>query len=601
MWWQSLLNTLRPRTAPRRRASRRLTVEALEGRDVPSYLVTDLGVTAGFDSSYATAINQAGDVVGSERTADLVSHAFFWHNGVMTDLGTLGGAGSWAWGINDFDQVVGAADTGAVDANGNAIVHAFLWQNGVMTDLGTLGGPDSSAYGINNAGQVVGRSNTRSVDVAGSPITDSFRWQNRVMTDLGIPNSTATAVNDAGQVAGTAYLLGTVDADAYRWQAGTTTLLPTNVDWSTGRPTQLPAFAYGINASGTVVGDANFPVTVDVGFDWLGNPLYQNIPVSRAAAWGPDGTLTNFDTRPDDVVSYATGINKWGQVVGQFQNSDDLSFHAVLWQNGAMTDLVNEVPAGWTPENATAINDAGQIAADANGHAVLLTPILPPPTIATNNASVIEGNSGTTSAVFTVTLSAPSAVPVTVSYTTSDGTATAGSDYQATAGTLTFAPGETTKTITVGVIGDRLGEPNETFVVNLSGPTNATLASGQGVGTILDDEPRISISDVGKREGKKGQKTLFTFTVTLSAAYDQPVTMSFQTTDGSATVRDNDYVAQAGTLTFNPGETSKTITIVVNGDSKREADETFFVDLFDNSSNSLFTKRRGTGTILNDD
>jgi hypothetical protein len=71
--------------------------------------------------------------------------------------------------------------------------------------------------------------------------------------------------------------------------------------------------------------------------------------------------------------------------------------------------------------------------------------------------------------------------------------------------------------------------------------------------------------------------------------------------DGTATTSDHDYVAQAGTLTFNPGETTKTITIVVNGDSKREADETFFVDLFGNSSSCLFTRKRETGTILNDD
>ena len=89
--------------------------------------------------------------------------------------------------------------------------------------------------------------------------------------------------------------------------------------------------------------------------------------------------------------------------------------------------------------------------------------------------------------------------------------------------------------------------------------------------------------------------------VTLSAAYDQPVTMSFRTTDGTATTSDKDYVAQTGTLTFNPGETTKTIIIVVNGDSKKEANETFYLDLFGNSSNALFTKNRGLGTILNDD
>ncbi len=77
--------------------------------------------------------------------------------------------------------------------------------------------------------------------------------------------------------------------------------------------------------------------------------------------------------------------------------------------------------------------------------------------------------------------------------------------------------------------------------------------------------------------------------------------MSFRTADGSATTGGGDYVARTGTLTFAPGETSKTITIAVQGDSAREADETFYLDLFGNSSNSLFTKNRGIGTILNDD
>ena len=77
--------------------------------------------------------------------------------------------------------------------------------------------------------------------------------------------------------------------------------------------------------------------------------------------------------------------------------------------------------------------------------------------------------------------------------------------------------------------------------------------------------------------------------------------MSLRTVDGTATTGDSDYIAKTGTLTFNPGETTKTITIVVNGDNKKEANETFYLDLFGNSSNSLFTKNRGIGTILNDD
>jgi acid phosphatase len=222
------------------------------------------------------------------------------------------------------------------------------------------------------------------------------------------------------------------------------------------------------------------------------------------------------------------------------------------------------------------------------------------PSIMISDVVVAEGNTGTPAASFTVTLSGPSSQTVTVQYTTADGTAFAGSDYQFAAGTLSFAPGQTSKTIAVNIISDRLPESNETWFVNLSNPINASIADNQGQGTIQDDEPRISISDVTKFEKKSG-KTQFTFTISLSAAYDQAVTMSFATMDGTATTADNDYVAQTGTLTFRPGETTKTITIVVKGDSRIESDETFYLDLYGNSSNSLFTKSRGVGTILNDD
>ena len=228
------------------------------------------------------------------------------------------------------------------------------------------------------------------------------------------------------------------------------------------------------------------------------------------------------------------------------------------------------------------------------------SPPPPPPSVSIGDRSITEGNTGTASATFTVTLSAASSQTITVAYTTANGTATAGSDYQAVSGTLIFAPGETSKTITVAVIGDRLAEANESFFVNLSNPTNATIADGQSVGTILDDEPRISIGDVTKKEGN-GKSTSFTFTVSLSVAYDQAVTVSFKTTDGTATTGGGDYTAKTGTITFNPGETSKTITITVKGDRKREANEYFYLDLSGNSSNSWFSKNRGVGTILNDD
>lgn len=110
------------------------------------------------------------------------------------------------------------------------------------------------------------------------------------------------------------------------------------------------------------------------------------------------------------------------------------------------------------------------------------------PTLSINDgASVTEGNSGTSNAVFTVSLSAAASLTVTVDYATSGGTATS-SNYIPNSGTLIFAPGETTKTITVSVIGDLLNEPDEIFNVNLSSPTNAVISDGQGIGTIIYDD-----------------------------------------------------------------------------------------------------------------
>jgi hypothetical protein len=230
-----------------------------------------------------------------------------------------------------------------------------------------------------------------------------------------------------------------------------------------------------------------------------------------------------------------------------------------------------------------------------------LPPQPPPPSIAISDVTVTEGNTGTANATFTLTLSFASTVAVLVHYDTADITAAAGSDYTAASGDVIIPAGQTSRTFTVAVKGDRLAEATETFAVNLSAPINGTISDGQGIGTIIDDEPRISISDVTKKEGNDKKTTLFTFTVTLSAAYDQAVTMSYSTVNGTATTGNNDYVAKTGTLTFAPGETTKTITIEVKGDRNKEANETFYLDLFDCSSNSLFTKNRGIGTILNDD
>ena len=226
----------------------------------------------------------------------------------------------------------------------------------------------------------------------------------------------------------------------------------------------------------------------------------------------------------------------------------------------------------------------------------------PQPSISINSVSANEGNSGTTPFAFTVSLSAASGQTVTVNYFTADGTASAGSDYTAIPNTLlTFAPGETIKTVTVLVNGDTVVEPNETFTVNLATPTNATIATAQGTGTIVNDDvvlPTLAINDVRVTEGDSGTVTA-TFTVTETGSFTTPITVQYATANGTATAG-SDYVSTSGTLTFNPGTTTQTISVLVNGDLLKEPNETFFVNL-SSPTNATITKAQGFGVIVDDD
>jgi hypothetical protein len=224
------------------------------------------------------------------------------------------------------------------------------------------------------------------------------------------------------------------------------------------------------------------------------------------------------------------------------------------------------------------------------------------PTISISDVTTLEGNAGSTNAVFNVTLSQATGATVTVTAQTADATATSGSDYTSTGPTvITFNAFETTKTFTVPVLGDAADESNETYVVNLTAPTNATILDAQGVGTITDDDgtPTLTISDVTVTEGNAGTVNAVV-TVTLAPSSGQTVTVRADTADGSAAAP-GDYTAVVNqTLTFNPGETTKTVTVVVNGDASFEANETFVVDLT-NAVNATIGDAQATGTINNDD
>ncbi len=225
------------------------------------------------------------------------------------------------------------------------------------------------------------------------------------------------------------------------------------------------------------------------------------------------------------------------------------------------------------------------------------------PLLSIADVEIIEGHSGTTYAQFTVSLSDAIAQEVRVDYATADGTAKAGEDYQYVAGTLIFPAGPASEqTLLVPVLGDRLHEGDETFFVDLTNATLAGISRSRGVGTILCDDPVLSIDDVSLEEGNSGNPRM-EFTVTVSQPLFAPVTVDYATAPGTAKAG-NDYLSTSGTLTFEPGgPLHQQISVYLIGDTLNEIHETFTVQL-NNATGAAaepFIKAQGVGTITDDD
>ncbi|MFL6213062.1 MAG: ExeM/NucH family extracellular endonuclease [Blastocatellia bacterium] len=227
------------------------------------------------------------------------------------------------------------------------------------------------------------------------------------------------------------------------------------------------------------------------------------------------------------------------------------------------------------------------------------------PNLTVNDVSLNEGNAGTTSFTFTVSLSAPAGPGgVTFDIATADGTATAPGDYTAKSLTSQTIPaGSSTYSFTVLVNGDTTPETNENFFANVTNVTGATVTDGQGQGTIVNDDaaPNLTINDVTLNEGNSGTTT-FTFTVNLSSpAPAGGVTFDIATADGTATASSGDYTAKSLTSqTIPAGSSTYTFDVLVNGDTTPETNELFFVNVT-NVTNAIVTDGQGQGTINNDD
>lgn len=340
--------------------------------------------------------------------------------------------------------------------------------------------------------------------------------------------------------------------------------------------------------------------------------LETNVNVAEGAAGG--GTVANFTITLSASLPTATSVDVSTMDGTAIAGQDYVATSLTLVFNPGVTSQQVSVPLiGDSISEPTEMfslvltNPVGAQLGNATATATIQDddvgqpPVLP--TISIGDASVTEGNTGTSMLAFTLTLSAASTSTVTVSAATSDGSATAGSDYVASTGTVTFTPGMTTATFTTTINGDTMNEADESFNVTLSNPVNATILDGTAIGTILNDDgttlPSLSIADVSVTEGNTGTTTA-SFTVTLSAAAAGNVTVMAATSDITATAG-QDYVANTQTLTFPAGTTTQTFDVTVNGDTMAESDETFMVTLSNPTGAALGGMSTATGTITDDD
>jgi hypothetical protein len=571
-------------------------VEVVEGNDTHT---ANLDVELSAPSGQVVTVEwQVAEAVGQPALETATAGADF----------TASSAALLTFPADDTSETIAVEISGDVDDEADEMFAVMLSEpvnaESASETLITIDDDDGPTLSVNDA-PIVGEG-------AGNmtfTVTLSASSPQPVSVDYATANSTATAGSDYSSTTGTLVIPADTPSD---------TIEVPITDDSLDEDNEFIFLNLSDAEDGTILDGQGVGTIVD-----NDNPPAVSIAPAPALSEGNVGTTlkvfpVTLNTASSKTVTVGFGTTASVATPGGDPNAGGEDFEA---QTGTVTFLPGDTSENVSIEiNGDTVHEPGElvtvsltgpsnaiIGGSFAGSSIVNDDAAP--AVSINDVTAAEGDSSTTPFGFSVTQNRFSQLLTQVGFNLSPGTATAGSDYTSTSGSLQIPPGSTSNNaLTVNVLGDTTHEANETFNVNLTGPVNATIADGLGVGTITnDDPPVISIASApAASEGHSGT-TLKVFPVTLNAPSSETVTVGFNTTASAATpggdpnAGGEDFEALTGTVTFLPGDTSESVSIEINGDTVHEPTELVTVTLSGPSNATISPTAGSAGSNINND